>query len=431
MSGKRKRKSETTFPAVHEENKLKNDQTVHKEKKPPQSSNGHNAKTPICQEIDSSVDHDKTKDKNSSNDHIKSLITIKLLTCTYCEDNIDFLKTLKDVENHILRCNAPYMQARNSSGWRSNNNNKEIEFVDENYTTLFYWICPQKLKRQPIDYSTAFFQCSICPSLNNFQDKDIKTLIKHQKDDHNIEYSAEFLSEHENVDERSESDNEGENSGWIFDEYLGSDSDTEDENSAFCLECVEKSSKIQALKIECADAKIKLGTEVASMKKALEKSNAEYKVELEKVENQLETEAASKKALEESLSAYRKLRQDWAVKVYQSNHSNEDLDNLLSLEPEKLFNKYEQIMKEQNSDKIKLEETTETLQDVKIKLKLQTAQKGNFEKQLSEIREVLHLPDENCNFGNILPVVKDLLEQNEINHCSNGLSIVESSSSQI
>ena len=43
----------------------------------------------------------------------------------------------------------------------------------------------------------------------------------------------------------------------------------------------------------------------------------------------------------------------------------------------------------------------------------------------------LHLPVENCNFANILPVVKDLLEQNETNHCSNGLSIVESTSSQM
>ena len=430
MSGKRKRESQTTIPEVHEEKKLKNDQTVHEEKKPPQSSNGHNAKTPTCQEIDLTVDHDKTKDKNSSNDHIKPLITIKLLTCTYCEDtrNIDSFKTLKDVENHILRCVAPYMQARKSSRWRSDNSNKEIEFVDENYTSLFDWICPQKFRRQPIDYSTAFFQCSICPGLEHFQNKDIKTLIKHQKDVHNIEYSAEFLSGPENNNDNEL--NEVEYSGWGFDECdfgdsedESSDTDTENENN--CFECEEKSSKIQALEIECADAKIKLGTD-NSMKKALEKS----KEELEKVENQLETEAASKKALEESLSSYRKLRQSWAVKVYQSNPSNEDLDNLLTLEPEKLFKKYEQIMKEQSSDSIKLEETTETLKDVKIKLKLQTAQKGNFEKQLSDIREVLHLPDENCNFANILPVVKDLLEQNEINHCSNGLSMVESSSNQ-
>jgi hypothetical protein len=185
------------------------------------------------------------------------------------------------------------------------------------------------------------------------------------------------------------------------------------------VECVEKTSMIQTLKI----AKIKLETEVTSAHKALEESKAESKVELEKVENQLETEVALKKSLEESLAKYRKLRQDWVVKVYQSDPSNEDLDILLSLEPEKLFKKYEQI----TSDRIKLEETTDTLQDLKDKLKMQTAQRGIYEKQLSEIRSVLHLPAENCNFANILPVVKDLLEPNETNHCSNGLSIVESS----
>ena len=37
------------------------------------------------------------------------------------------------------------------------------------------------------------------------------------------------------------------------------------------FECEEKSNKIQALEIECADAKIKLGTENPSMKKAMEK----------------------------------------------------------------------------------------------------------------------------------------------------------------
>ena len=147
-------------------------------------------------------------------------------------------------------------------------------------------------------------------------------------------------------------------------------------------------------------------------------------MELEKLKNQLQT---SKSYLEKSKIKHRKLKQLLAIKIFQSNLSNEDLDNLLSLEPEKLFEKYEQIMKS-GTDRIKLEETTDTLQDVKNKLKLQTEQRGNYEKQLSEIREVLHLPAENCNFGNILPYIKNLLEENETNHCSDGLSIVESSS---
>ena len=186
-------------------------------------------------------------------------------------------------------------------------------------------------------------------------------------------------------------------------------------------------SKIQTLEV----AKIKLETEVASAQKALEESNSESKVELEKVENQLQTEVASKKSLEESLTKYRKLKQLLATKVFQSNPRNEDLDILLNLEVDELFNKYEKIINETQADRIKLEETTETLQDVKNKLKLQTAQRGIYEKQLSEITAVLHLPAESFNFANILPVVKDLLEQNETNHCSNGLSVVESTSSQM
>ena len=148
---------------------------------------------------------------------------------------------------------------------------------------------------------------------------------------------------------------------------------------------------------------------------ALEIANAEKKTELE-------TEIASREALEESNTKYRKLRQGWAIKVFQSDPSNEDLDNLLSLEPEMLFKKYEQIKKETNSGRIKLEETTENLQDVKIKLKLQTEQREIYEKQLSEVREVLHLPTENCNFGNILPAVKILIEQNETNHYTNSVA---------
>ena len=112
------------------------------------------------------------------------------------------------------------------------------------------------------------------------------------------------------------------------------------------VECVEKTSKIQTLEIE----KLKLETEITSAQKALEESKAEAKVELEKVEHLLQTEAALKKSLEESNTKYRKLRQDWVVKIYQSDPDNEDLDNLLSLEPEKLFKKYEQLMKETTSD---------------------------------------------------------------------------------
>ena len=201
----------------------------------------------------------------------------------------------------------------------------------------------------------------------------------------------------------------GENSGSDYEDQLEGDTDTEDN----CVKCVEKNSKVQAIEIENADAKNKLEaleeskyqenyngcveceaknskiqaleiandeeknklkTEVASAKKALEESKANAKVELKKVENQLQTEAASNKSLEELLSRYRilnqdaknkleameelsnkfrKITQDWAIKVYQSNPSNEDLAKLLSLEPEKLFEKYEQITKFNESNMVK------------------------------------------------------------------------------
>ena len=323
------------------------------------------------------------------------------------------------------------------------------------------------------------------------QSSNSETKEKQLENDTTTDESSKSDADGENLesddeDQSAESDTDGENLG-SDDEDQSSESDPEDNNNCgkcvakmkkfqrlkllneeakFKLECLEESrysmmsnewnggeddeegsenyverlcygnvewfglrSKIHDLEIANDKTKTKLETEAASAKKAQEKSKAEATVELQKVKHQLQTEVASKESLVGSNTKFRKLRQDWAIKVYQSNPDNEDLDNLLSLEPEKLFKKYEQLMKETTSDRIKLEEITETLQDVQNKLKLQTEQRGIYEKQLSEIRAVLHIPAENCNFANILPVVKDLLEQNETNHCSNGLSIVESTAS--
>jgi hypothetical protein len=80
MSGKRKRKSETTISAAHEEKK------------------------PTCQEIDLSADN-RTKDKNSSKDSD----AIKFVNCTFCKDKIAAFKNYKDVINHTLLCNAPFV----------------------------------------------------------------------------------------------------------------------------------------------------------------------------------------------------------------------------------------------------------------------------------------------------------------------------------
>ena len=99
----------------------------------------------------------------------------------------------------------------------------------------------------------------------------------------------------------------------------------------------------------------------------------------------------------------------------------EHLHNLLCLEPEELFKKYEEKSKKKaNSDRTKLEETAETLQDVKNKLKLQREQREIYEKQLNEIKEALHfpLPVENYTFANVLTIVKTLVELNELSENS-------------
>ena len=180
------------------------------------------------------------------------------------------------------------------------------------------------------------------------------------------------------------------------------------------VECVENRSEIQALRI----AKIKLETEVTSAQKALEESKAESKaeskVELEKVEKQLKIEAASKKSLEE-------LRQDWAVKVYQSDRKNENLVNLLSLEPEKLFKKYEEIMKSNDSNLVKVEEGHDNSAIKDKRLTLQILQRDLYEKELHEIMDVLKMPSEDRNYTNILPMIKDLLQQVDTDHCTNAV----------
>ena len=192
----------------------------------------------------------------------------------------------------------------------------------------------------------------------------------------------------------------------------------EDQGSENYVEWFELNSKIQALEIANDEAKAKLETEAASAKKSLEIVKAEGKVELEKVENLLQTEVASKKCLEESLAKYQKLKQLLATKIFQSNPSNEDLIALLNLEIEKLFEKYEQIIRFNKSDSVKVEEGVDcTVKDKK--LDLQILQRELYEKELDGIMDVLKMPSGDRNYTNILPMIKDLLQQVDTDHCTN------------
>ena len=255
--------------------------------------------------------------------------------------------------------------------------------------------------------------------------------------------------ESDNKDQSNESDTDGENLG-SDDEDQSSESDPEDNNN--CGKCVAKTKKFQRLKLlneeaklklECLEesrysmmaweddnenyvewfglrskihdleiandeSKTKLETGAASAKKALEKSKAEATVELQIVKHQLQTEVASKKYLVESMAKYQKLKQLLATKIFQSNPSNEDLIALLNLEIEKLFEKYDQITTFNKSDRVK-EEVDCTMKDKK--LDLQILQRELYEKELDGIMDVLKMPSGDRNYTNILPMIKDLLQQ--------------------
>jgi len=447
MSGKRKRKLETTISAAHEEKK------------------------PTCQEIDLSVDIG-TKDKNSLNDPIESSETIKFVNCTYCKGKIASLKNFKDVINHTLLCDAPFVPVK--YGYIRN---KIITFSYENDTPLFRWTYKKDFNpKRKVPRSFTFYECLECRNSNQFQSHhEYEHLIEHQKDAHDIEYSSEFLSKKKmkapqkvilkvktqeiilNSEDKNDCAEYVEKTSQIQTlEITKTKLETELASVKKALEeskidCVEKTNKIQALrfakakfetevastqkaleekKVECIEknskiqtleiSEIKLKTEITSAQKALEESKAEAKVELEKVEHQLQTEVASKKSLEESNTKYRKLRQDWAVKVYQSDPRNEDLDNLLSLEPEKLFKKYEQIMKFNDSNVVKVEgEIDDTMKGKKLNLQIQ--QRELYEKEVDGIMDVLKMPSEDRVYTNILPMIKNLLEQVDTEHYTNAV----------
>ena len=121
-----------------------------------------------------------------------------------------------------------------------------------------------------------------------------------------------------------------------------------------------------------------------------------------------------------------KITDQLVVKIFRATGDN--LQSLMSLNPEELISRYEQVT---NSDKV--EEISENLADLKNKLNLQIIQKEAYEKQHLEIMEVLNIPEENRCFANILPSVialkenlNKIQEQNETEHYSHAQGVIES-----
>ena len=110
--------------------------------------------------------------------------------------------------------------------------------------------------------------------------------------------------------------------------------------------------------------------------------------------SQIEKLSEIKPPLKESSEKIRKVRQQLATKVFLSDSSN-DLEFLLTLDIENLFDKYEKISRPNHLDRMKIEEITETLNDVKTKLKLQVEQRTSYEKLHGEIMDILSIPEGN------------------------------------
>ena len=164
-------------------------------------------------------------------------------------------------------------------------------------------------------------------------------------------------------------------------------------------------SKITKLKSEAASAhrgKDRYSSLYASAKKALEKSNAEAKVELEKVRNQLQTEVASKKSLEESLAKYQKLKQLVATKII----GNEDQGSENYVEWFGLNSKIQALEMANDEAKAKLEteaasakkalekvkaEGKVELEKVENQLQTEVASKKSLEESLAKYQKLKQL----------------------------------------
>merc|ERR1711997_1450947 len=90
-------------------------------------------------------------------------------------------------------------------------------------------------------------------------------------------------------------------------------------------------------------------------------------------------------------------------------------------------------MHAKNPDRIKLDEVTETLNNVKTKLKIQLEQRELYEQQHIKMMEILNITRDNRMFTNILPAIKELKkshEQNETELYSEATNVLDSYSSE-
>ena len=140
---------------------------------------------------------------------------------------------------------------------------------------------------------------------------------------------------------------------------------------------------------------------------SLEKANSLLNFNFEKMKNEKEKLENEKSVLLKSDIKFRQIRDNLAMKICQFSTEYEDLENLLNLEPLELISRFEKVLKGINSDQFSPTDS-ETISDLKCKLKLQNQQRELYEKQQEKIMDMLKIPKEKRCFQEILLAIKHL-----------------------
>ena len=140
---------------------------------------------------------------------------------------------------------------------------------------------------------------------------------------------------------------------------------------------------------------------------SLEKANSLLNFNFEKMKNEKEKLKNEKSTLLKSDIKFRQIRDNLAMKICQFSTEYEDLETLLNLEPLELISRFEKVLKGINSDQFSPTDS-ETISDLKCKLRLQKQQRELYEKQQEKIMDMLKIPKEKRCFQEILLAIKHL-----------------------
>ena len=349
----------------------------------------------------------ESSDQDSSTTIPEEIQDLRILDCTECFDKDSQIQALKKSKNDVER--------------EATTRNNKIKLLEKTITSMESTlkrskndikkeVTAKKYEIKVFEKERKDFEKKITSMESKIQ--DFKTEVDSKNSELRVLMETNVLSnmEIEKVKQDLKAKVESKNS-----ELKAVREDANASKNEYEMKALGKDKTIKALRTlktskmeECENKSKVLESKVVSLKskvKAIEKSNDSTKNEL------------------------RRMKQILANEVFQFDTINQDLASLCDLDIEKLVKKYkEQILMSKKSD-IKSENIAECFKDAKIKLKLQTEQRALHEKEFEKILNILKIPEGSRNYTDILPKITELFqlhEQNETEHISNGLSLIES-----